>query len=362
MNELDKVLQAAEEWHGRGVDFALATVVGVRGSTYRGLGARQLVGADGSGVGTVSGGCLDNDLRQVSAEVMESGRPRMIEFDLTADDEAVWGWGVGCNGATALIVEPASGVMSFVGELRAAQRPLIVLHHLGQRAGERTLVRPGDAALHGPGVLRALTEGTNVVTEVDGADVMVEVLGSPRRLIICGAGHDAAPLVRLGALLGYEPVVVDERRSFLTQERFPGATQLVHTQARDLASAVELDPSASVVIMSHNYLRDLDYLASVLGKGVPYIGTLGPGKRLQRLLDDLAEQGIHPDESDVAALHGPAGLDIGAEGPTEIAWAVLSEIMAVRRQASGIFLRDIKGPDLRSGYDDGTGPDSGVPT
>jgi xanthine/CO dehydrogenase XdhC/CoxF family maturation factor len=118
-----------------------------------------------------------------------------------------------------------------------------------------------------------------------------------------------------------------------------------------MGSAVDLDPSASVVIMSHNYLRDLDYLAAVLGTAVPYIGVLGPGERLERLLKDLAERGIEPDERDLAALHGPAGLDIGAEGPIEIAWAVLGEIMAVRRQAGAGFLRNRKGPSVVRDYD-----------
>ena len=144
MNELDRVLQTAEEWSTRGVDFALATVVGVRGSTYRGLGARQLVAADGTGVGTVSGGCLDEDLRHVAETVMGTGRPRLIEFDLTADDEAVWGWGIGCNGATELIVEPAGSVVELVTALRAAQRPLAVMHHLGDEVGRRTLVGPAE--------------------------------------------------------------------------------------------------------------------------------------------------------------------------------------------------------------------------
>ena len=352
MNELDRVLQAAEEWHARGLDFALATVVGVRGSTYRGLGARQLVGQDGAGVGTVSGGCLDNDLRRVAEEVMSEGTPRLTEFDLTADDEAVWGWGIGCNGATELIVEPASSVMELIRRLRAVQRPLMVLHHLDDEVGQRTLLGPEEVGQYGEVAVRAMTEGWNTVTEINGGPVMIEVLGSPRRLVICGAGHDAAPLVRLGAELGFEPALVDDRRPFLSAERFPGATQLIHAQPSELAQAVELDPSVSVVIMSHNYLRDLDYLESVLGHGVPYIGMLGPGKRLRRLLDDLAEKGVVPDANDTAALHGPAGLDIGAEGPTEIAWSVLSEIMAVRRRATGGFLRDRKGPDLSADYDE----------
>lgn len=354
MNELDRVLESAEEWSGREGDFALATVVGVRGSTYRGLAARQLVGADGTGVGTVSGGCLDADLHEVAKEVMSAGVARSVEFDLTADDEVVWGWGIGCNGATELIVEPAESVVELVRTLRSMPRPLAVVHHLDDQAGRRTFIRPGDSGPLAGEAMRALADGLHSVVEVEGQRYMIEVLGAPRRLVVCGAGHDASPLVRLGAELGYEPIVVDDRRPFLSDERFPEATQLVHTAPAEVATALELDESAVVVVMSHNYLRDVDYVAAVLGHGVPYIGVLGPGDRLQRILDDLAARGIEPSEADVDALHGPAGLDIGAEGPLEIAWSVMSEIMAVRRGKEGGFLRDRKGPRLLRHYDRGT--------
>ena len=108
----DQLITTIQDWASRNVSFALATVVGVRGSTYRGLAARQLVAADGTSVGTVSGGCLDSDLAGMATRVVLSGRPELIEFDLTADDEAIWGWGIGCNGATELLVEPADSAVN----------------------------------------------------------------------------------------------------------------------------------------------------------------------------------------------------------------------------------------------------------
>ena len=148
MAELDSILEAIHDWSERGLDFALATVVGVRGSTYRGLGARQLVGADGAGVGTVSGGCLDQDLHRVALEVIDRGEARIVEFDLTADDEAIWGWGIGCNGATRLLVEPADTALVLAAQIQAAraeQRPVAVTHILepgssGAAVGERLSV------------------------------------------------------------------------------------------------------------------------------------------------------------------------------------------------------------------------------
>lgn len=349
MVELDRIRETIVEWGERGVDFALATVVGVRGSTYRGLAARQLVAADGTSVGTVSGGCLDSDLRAIAARVIESGECEVVEFDLTADDEAVWGWGIGCNGATRLLVEPAGPAQRLarvLGELRVAQRPAAIVHVLSGN-GPRAVVTHGTVEGSVPaGIVEAareaLVDSRHRLVDVDGVEALIEVVGSPSRLIVCGAGHDAVPLVRYGAELGFEVIVVDDRRQFLTEERFPDAKALVHCEPRDLGSAVELDQRAHVVLMSHNYLRDLDYLRALSGASVSYVGALGPGERLQRLLVDLGQDGY----SDIDCLYGPAGLDIGAEGPSEIALAIITEIVAVRRDKSGGHLRSRKGPQM----------------
>lgn len=358
MSDLETILQTILDWRGMGKRFALATVVGVRGSTYRQLGARQLVAEDGYSVGTVSGGCLDQDLQQVVGEVLSTGAPQLVEFDLTADDEAIWGWGIGCNGATELLVVPSGAAARWAREIvtsRAVHRPVATVHELfgpqysklylragGSRSGllsDQTLEEEAIGLARG-----ALAEGSSRVVSISGRRVMVEVLGAPRRLLICGAGHDADPLAHYAAELGFEVVVSDERPSMLTPERFPSA-HLVSTLPAELGESVDLDQRTYAVIMSHNYLRDLDYLRSLLGTDVPYIGALGPGARLQRLLSDLEGSGCSPTADDLAKMHGPAGLDVGAEGPKEIAWAIMGEILAVRRVKSAGFLRDRKGPE-----------------
>ena len=119
---------------------------------------------------------------------------------------------------------------------------------------------------------------------------------------------------------------------------------MVHCAPADLATHVPMEPGTAVVVMSHNYLRDLDFLRSLLGRQVAYIGCLGPGERLERMLKDLAAAGTPAAPEDIERIHGPAGLDLGADGPTEIAWSILSEILAVRRGASAGFLVHSKGP------------------
>lgn len=355
MSDLDAVLEAIREWSAKEIEFALATVVGVRGSTYRGLGARQLVGADGAGVGTVSGGCLDRDLHTVALEVIASNNSRLVEFDLTADDEAIWGWGIGCNGATKLLVEPAGTAVALAGlleRIRAEQRATAIVHRLDDDGvGRRAVVTAGtvdgdvDAATVAA-AREALGHGWSVTVESAGRPALIEVVAAPSRLVVCGAGHDAAPLVAFGSSLGFQVVVVDDRRVFLDRERFPDAASLVMCRPSELTEHVDIDERSYVVLMSHNYLRDLDYLTSLSSTQPAYVGALGPGQRLGRLLGDLAERGVQLSDDFVRRLHGPAGLDVGAEGPAEIAWSILGEIMAVRRGKDGGKLRVRKGPDL----------------
>lgn len=342
----DAVLEAVRAWARSGSRFALATVIGVRGSTYRGLAARQLVGDDGTSVGTVSGGCLDADLRQVAGRVIETGQPERVEFDLTADDEAIWGWGVGCNGATDLLVEPGETATALAGLVAATGvETFCLVHPVADLSGRRVVTAADTSADPVTAeALHALDIGRHRAVEVGGVRHLFEVVGAPRRLVVYGAGHDAAPVVAQAARLGFRTVVVDDRRQFLTAERFPEAHDLIHAEPGDLAKAIRPDAKTSVVLMSHNYLRDLDALRSLLGTDVVYIGALGPGERLARLLGDLGDAGVTVSDADLDKLHGPAGLDIGAEGPTEIAWSVLAEVLAVTRGKDGGPLRDRKGP------------------
>src|SRR2546422_4729663 len=119
-SEIADVLEAIETLAQRGEKMALATIVAVRGSTYRRPGARLLVPETGELIGNISGGCLEGDVQQLAVDVMAGGKARLVDFDLTADDEAVWGWGLGCNGAVELFVEPAEKAIEVAGDLRRA--------------------------------------------------------------------------------------------------------------------------------------------------------------------------------------------------------------------------------------------------
>jgi xanthine/CO dehydrogenase XdhC/CoxF family maturation factor len=366
-SEIADVLEAIETLSERGEKMALATVVAVRGSTYRRPGARLLVRDGGELIGNISGGCLDGDVQELAKEVMSGGRARLVDFDLTADDEAVWGWGLGCNGAMELFVEPAEKAFEVAHDLRRAleeEREISVVTVIESsldrvERGARLLVHPdsrrektlGDAEADEAATaaaLAALSKGQSIKQDLSVGDgtitAFIEVLEPSPKLLICGAGLDAIPVVRFAAALGWRPIVIDDRERFLTHERFPEADAFIPLQrpleAADRAGA---DRRTFVIVMSHNYLRDKDYIRSFLGTGAAYIGSLGPRKRLDSILTDLAKEGVEPSEDELEKIYAPAGLDLGAEGPEEVAWSIMAELLAVRTGRRAGFLRDRKG-------------------
>lgn len=365
MSELTDVLAAIESLSARGEKLALATIVAVRGSTYRRPGARLLVPEEGAPIGNISGGCLESDVADVARIVMAEGHARVVSFDLTADDDAVWGWGLGCNGAIELFVEPADKAAEVAGALRMAlerERPICMVTVLdagapGVEQGNRLLVTPeGETrgSLGAPETDAAAVEAARELLAAERSEIrdlpggvraFVEVLEPPLRLVICGAGHDAVPLVAAAANLGWSPIVVDDRPAFLTRERFPQAAGFVALERPDqVAERAPLDERTFAVVMTHNFLRDKDYLRALLASPVRSISMLGPHARTQRLLHELREEGLDIGEGDLGRLRAPAGLDLGAEGPEEIAAAIVAEIVAVKRGRRGGFLRDRPGP------------------
>jgi xanthine/CO dehydrogenase XdhC/CoxF family maturation factor len=357
MSELTDVLAAITTLGERGERMALATIVSVRGSTYRRPGARLLVPEEGAAVGNVSGGCLEGDIERIGREVMAGGEPRLELFDLTADGDEVWGYGLGCNGAQELFIEPAEHAIATAAALRAAidaEQPCSLVTVLtsttpGIEPGAR-LLRLADGSISGSlgksqadaGAVRladaALAIGESTLTEFDGLRLFVEVLEPPPRLLICGAGHDAIPLVRFASGIGWRVTVTDVRDAFLNAERFPEAVAFSDIDPARVAELVEPRLRTYALLMSHNYLRDIDYLRSLLDVRLEYLGALGPRKRTIQLLREL-------DRVDaIDRLHAPAGLDIGAEGPEEVAWAIVAEMLAVRRGRGGGFLRDRRAP------------------
>jgi xanthine dehydrogenase accessory factor len=326
MSELGEILDAIEDLRMRGERMALATIVATSGSTYRRAGARLLIPAEGEPIGSISGGCLEGDVARIGRAVMVDGTPRLATFDLTADDDAVWGYGLGCNGSFEIFVEPASGAIEVASALREAQRGCLVTVLTGAEAGSHRF--QADADRH----------ATPLIAEEGGQRVFYEPILPPLRLVVCGAGDDAIPLVRQAAELGWRVTVADVRRALLNHERFAGADDFVDADPDRAAEVLAPNDRTAVVLMSHNYLRDIAYLRSFLGASLAYLGVMGPRGRTEQMLTEIGASEA------MERLHAPAGLDIGADGPEEVGRAIVAEVLAVTRGREGGSLRERRGP------------------
>jgi xanthine dehydrogenase accessory factor len=371
VNEIQVLLEAFATLQRDSAQAALASIVKVTGSAYRRTGARMLIAPDGRTVGSISAGCLDRDVCERAKTVVVSGVPAVATYDTTAAGDDVWGLGLGCAGLVEVLIEPlghdapANQVLTFLGE-RVSRRDVgvvvTVFHGVGTVAsavGSRLMLTEG-----GPGFCniddlqltqtvleearRALREGGSRVKEFavpEGtAEAFVEVVSPPASLLIFGAGDDAVPLARLAKEIGWHVTVVDNRPAFATTDRFPWADAIVLVRPEDVARRVAVDGRTAAVVMTHNYGHDLELLRMLLPSPVRYLGILGARARTLAMLRALKETGASGQEQNLAKVHSPAGVDIGAETPEEIALAILAEIKAVCMGRSAGFLKDRRGP------------------
>ena len=335
MSEIDEILQAAGELRTHGEPMALATVVSVRGSSYRRPGARLLVPASGRPVGLISGGCLEEEAARMARRAIELDAPILVTVDHSGEGDELWGTGLGCRGVVELLAEPPSMAAETIDALAAARNDGRATYLLTDLAGDRRRLTQTEADALGERAAMAVAHGRPTVI----GDSVLDPILPPLHLVVCGAGPDAGPLVAAGVRQGWRVTVVDPRRSFLREDRFAGAS-LLDAQPAEAADAAAAGPWTAVVIMSHDYLRDAAFLGSFLGRGVPYLGVLGPRDRTERL---LAELPAPPTQADAAALHAPAGLDIGADGSEQVATAIVAEILAVIHGRNGGSLRSRPG-------------------
>ncbi|MDI3316301.1 MAG: XdhC family protein [Bacillota bacterium] len=169
-----------------------------------------------------------------------------------------------------------------------------------------------------------------------------DVQAAPPELVLFGAGHDAVPLAQGGSRLGFRVLVVDPREAYATPERFPGA-EVVPLAPDELEGRLHLGPRSYAVVMNHHLVRDRLSLRFALASEAAYVGLLGPRERAERILEELRREGFRPSPAALARLYSPVGLDVGAEGPEEVAVSILAEVLAVRNGHRGGFLRERSG-------------------
>ena len=359
MKELRDIIAAWKQLKNRQTA-ALATLVKVEGSAYRRPGARMLITSDGQ-VGTISGGCLESDVVERSHEVFKTGIPTLVKYDTTSEEDLVWGLGLGCQGVAYILIEllniekpNALSVIEQCLSARQAGAVATVFEVKGTdsvKKGDRLLLYPDVSIVSGIGnlelkdavvqnlqsALRQRKSALQAYKLTEGcAEVFLEVITPPTLLVIFGAGFDALPVVDLAKALGWYVTIIDPQARSQTIERFNQCDRVILKTADKATSQMEFDEQTVAVVMSHNYLYDLEFLQTLDNVPLKYLGVLGPKKRTNRLLQDLKYEGCSLPEQ----LYSPVGLDIGADSPEAIALSIIAEIQAVTQNRQGGFLRN----------------------
>jgi len=295
-----------ELWR-RGDAVALVTLVRVEGSSYREVGARLLVAADGEYAGSISGGCLEAEVVRKAGWMVRGGA--VVErYSTLFDDTAEIPYGLGCGGTVDLLVEPA-GTAEFEGLMEALEASL--------EGVESRVVTwlPEDGA-----VLR------RVIGDVETEGGFVERIGAPQRLVVFGAGDDARPLVQMAALMGWNVVVVDGRAQWARAERFPEAVLVMVAERFGELEELGIGARDAVVVMTHSYEQDRVWLEGALRCGPRYLGLLGARHRSALLVRETAAMLGWSVERACEGLFAPVGLDLGGDGAEAIALAVIAEM------------------------------------
>ncbi len=309
------LLQRFDAWRQTGTPLALATVVSTAGSTYTKPGQRMLITATGDYQGLISGGCLEGDLAIHARQVIASGEAHLVTYDLRGDDDALFGLGIGCDGLLRILLQPlfpADGFepLASIAEVLRGDVPVrcVIL-----------LAAHGDSRV---GTTLMATEAGNRWPELAAAEVLDTTIRPLPRLLVLGAGPDALPLVAQADALGWRVTLVDHRQAWLERPGFDAADSRTCAPAAELATTVALPLFAAAIVMSHHLATDRSYLAALAGSGIPYIGLLGPAGRRDRLLRELGSTASLL----AGRLHGPAGLNIGADSPESIALSILAQV------------------------------------
>jgi xanthine dehydrogenase accessory factor len=330
-----------------GRPFALVTLISERGSTPRAAGAQMLVRPDGSIAGTIGGGLLEATMMDAAAAAIREGRSQVTSLQLAGrsvtDEEML------CGGSAEVLIAyvppgettlaaVAQGVAAAIAAARrvwlftffdSRQDDVEVAYCLLDEDGGTVATPPcavpdlhrlvGKVGVHG---LAALP---------DGRQVHAETIERPTRAIICGAGHVALALAPIAAAAGFPPVVLDDRPEFADAGRFPSASSVVALGSFDDAFVgLDLDEHSYVVIVTRGHRHDFNVLAQALRTPATYVGLMSSRSKWAKIETGLRELGF--DDRDIARIHSPVGLPIGAESPAELAISIVAEMIKVRAE------------------------------
>ncbi|WP_435079058.1 XdhC family protein [Halococcus sp. AFM35] len=353
-----EVLSAIGETLDRDVDAVLATIIDVEGSAYRRPGAKMLIEADDS-AGSLTAGCLEDEVRGLAGDVLDAGQPRIETYDLTGDDD-IWGLGMGCNGIITVLLEPLDESYRPVVErvTNGGDCGVVTVTDGDRPLGERSFYDPETGFSDDlPGWLceelreptatlleRGKTDTVGVETDDGTVEVFVEGIEAPSNLVVVGSGPDVNPVVELAKRVNFQVTVVTFRGALSSGENFPAADAVRATSPTDLGDDIEFDDDTYVVVMTHNFIDDRLAVEDLIGTPVQYIGLMGPQERFEEMLEDFADEGVEITEDDTSRIYTPIGLDLGGDSPHQIAYSIVAEALAVANNRIPQHLTDREGP------------------
>jgi len=319
---IDALPELALDWHRSGKGAVLATVIETWGSAPRRTGSQLVIGAGMQMMGSVSGGCVEGAVVEEALVALQDGRSRVLTFGVS--DDSAFAVGLACGGTIRILVEPVGAAMpeAMLAEIvaaRTARKPLA--YSVNLTTWDRALIPPGP---ENAAQFRADKSG------VEG-EVFTAIFNPPLRLAVIGAVHIAQHLVPMACACGFDVLVVDPRSAFGSAARFPGT--VISPDWPDAALAtLGVDTRTAIVTLSHDVKLDDPALHAALHSPAFYIGCLGSTRTHAKRLARLAEAGFT--EADIARLHAPVGLNIGAATPAEIAISVMAQIIQVLRKGA----------------------------
>jgi xanthine dehydrogenase accessory factor len=318
-HETKTILRESMQGISTGHTCAMVVLTKVKGSAFRRPGAKLLIRADGSMTGNVSGGCLENDLRERALACMQSGRQEMVHYNTGSDEDVIWGLGLGCDGELDLLIHPLDKVTS-----------LPWLQSVLDRMEQHEPFTLAWSLIPGPAIAPRM--------DVEALpEEFLDTLEPPPDLFVMGAGDDAIPLVELAALAGMRVTVVDHRAGYLDDARFPRAHAIHQLRPENAAEMLNVHHRSLVIIKNHALEMDKKWARYVDATDAVYIGILGPQKRCGQVRDGMTSGKLE-------RVYGPAGVDIGGEGAEQIALSIVTEMLAVWNQRQPDHLRNRAGP------------------
>ncbi|PIB37755.1 XdhC family protein [Maribacter sp. 4G9] len=328
-HELKKIFREYHHLRAQGLKTVLASVVALDGSSYRRPGVRMLISESGSMVGAVSGGCVEKEVLFQAASVFKTGVPKMMTYDGR--------FRLGCEGILYILIEPFQPNAALLEDFDTAiksRAPFKIVSYFIKEYGEYANI--GSVFLFDG---KAIPLGTTV--KDSGLSKYEQNLAPCYKLAIVGGEHDAVKLSKIALEMGWEVSVSVVPAEEKTLADFPGIDELWNVEPMDLP-VQKIDEQTALVLMTHSYVNDLKYLHAVKNCKPMYFGLLGPSKRREKLFNEYID--LYPDEDYgfFENIHGPAGINIGAEAPEEIAIAILSEILAVIRNQEPMMLKNKK--------------------